>query len=60
MGLSVMEFVLGGFLLMYINVPGVVGISGFVLLAASLGAVVTFAFGLEAVSTLLQEIDESR
>ena len=42
-----MVFMLGGFLLMYVDIPGVVGIWGFIfLLAAWLGAVVTFAFGL--------------
>lgn len=48
MGLRLLiGFMLGGFLLMYVNVPNVVRVSGFILLlAAWLGAVGTFAFGL--------------
>ena len=42
-----MGFMLGGFLLMYLNVPDAVNAWGLILLLAALvGAVVTFAFGL--------------
>jgi len=42
-----MGFMLGGFLLMYVNVPDAVNAWGLILLLAALvGAVVTFAFGL--------------